>query len=184
MAIKTFTTGEVLTAADTNTYLANSGLVYVTSYTVGSSVSTIEVPDAFNTNFTNYRVIYTGGSGSGTSVGLRLALTGSSSSYFNSLIYLPFTGGGVLDIANNGSVGYWQYAGAADSNSNAFLTADIYEPFVARSTRFFAQWMQTDASGTNSGIHKVNTSYTGLTIGMDSGTVSGGVVTVYGYRKA
>jgi hypothetical protein len=27
MAIKTFTTGEVLTAADTNTYLANSGLI-------------------------------------------------------------------------------------------------------------------------------------------------------------
>ena len=33
MAIKTFTTGEVLTAADTNTYLANSGLVYVAGAT-------------------------------------------------------------------------------------------------------------------------------------------------------
>jgi hypothetical protein len=32
MAIKTFTTGEVLTAADTNTYLANSGLVYVKTH--------------------------------------------------------------------------------------------------------------------------------------------------------
>jgi hypothetical protein len=29
MAIKTFTTGEVLTASDTNTYLANAGLVFV-----------------------------------------------------------------------------------------------------------------------------------------------------------
>jgi hypothetical protein len=31
MAIKTFTTGEVLTASDTNTYLANSGLVFETT---------------------------------------------------------------------------------------------------------------------------------------------------------
>ncbi len=29
MAVKTFTTGEVLTAADTNTYLNNGGLVYI-----------------------------------------------------------------------------------------------------------------------------------------------------------
>ena len=34
MAIKTFTTGEVLTASDTNTYLANAGLVYITSTAV------------------------------------------------------------------------------------------------------------------------------------------------------
>jgi hypothetical protein len=39
MAIKTFTTGEVLTASDTNTYLANSGLVYVKSQTIGSGVT-------------------------------------------------------------------------------------------------------------------------------------------------
>lgn len=184
MAIKTFTSGEVLTAADTNTYLANSGLVYVTSYTVGSGVTLIEVPNAFNTNFTNYRVIYTGGTSTGTSTGLRLGLTGSSSTYFNCLIYLPFTGGSVQGIANNASLNYWQYAGTSDSNSNVFLEADIYEPFVARSTRFFTQWIQTDASGSNSGIHKTNTSYTGITIGMDSGTVTGGTVTVYGYRKA
>ena len=39
MAIKTFTTGEVLTAADTNTYLANSGLVYVASGTVAANTA-------------------------------------------------------------------------------------------------------------------------------------------------
>jgi hypothetical protein len=30
MAIKTFTSGAVLTSADTNTYLNNGGLVYIT----------------------------------------------------------------------------------------------------------------------------------------------------------
>jgi hypothetical protein len=35
MAIKTFTTGEVLTASDTNTYLANSGLVVMGATVTG-----------------------------------------------------------------------------------------------------------------------------------------------------
>ena len=39
MAIKTFTTGEVLTASDTNTYLANSGLVYVAGASFSGAVS-------------------------------------------------------------------------------------------------------------------------------------------------
>jgi|APGre2960657404_1045060.scaffolds.fasta_scaffold71540_3 hypothetical protein len=39
MAVKTFTTGEVLTAADTNTYLANSGLQYISSGTFTNAAS-------------------------------------------------------------------------------------------------------------------------------------------------
>ena len=54
MAIKTFTTGEVLTAADTNTYLANSGLVYVKSQTIGSAVSSVNVTSAFSSTYDNY----------------------------------------------------------------------------------------------------------------------------------
>jgi hypothetical protein len=66
MAIKTFTTGEVLTAADTNTYLANSGLVYVASTTVGTGVSSVTVSSAFNSTYDNYKIIYSGGVGSVT----------------------------------------------------------------------------------------------------------------------
>jgi hypothetical protein len=183
MAVKTFSAGAILTAADTNTYLANSGLVYVTSYTVGSGVSTFSVPDAFGGDFNNYRVIYSGGTGTGTSAGLRLTLTGSSTAYFNSLQFTPYTGG-ITAISNNNSLGYWQYAGAVDSNSNALLSVDIFEPYLARSTRFFSQWIQTDAAGSNAGIHKANTSYTGITVVPDTGTLTGGTVTVYGYRKA
>ena len=43
MAVKTFTQGEKLTAADTNTYLNNGGLVFVKQVTVGSAVSPIRL---------------------------------------------------------------------------------------------------------------------------------------------
>ena len=183
MPDQVFTSGQVLTADQMSSLQSNIGLTFIKSQTVGAGVSTVEVTSCFSSTFDNYRIIYTGGTGTGASTGLRLGMTGSSTAYFNSLIYLPFTGGSVQGIANNNSLNYWQYAGTSDSNSNVFMQADIYEPFVSRSTRVAFQWLQTDASGYNGGIHKVNASYTGITIGVDSGTISGGTVYVYGYRK-
>ena len=53
MAVKTFTTGEVLTASDTNTYLANAGLVYITSTSVGTGGS-LTVSNCFSATYNNY----------------------------------------------------------------------------------------------------------------------------------
>ena len=57
MAIKTFTTGEVLTAADTNTYLANSGLVYVAAGTLSLSTSYTNITGVFSSTYKQYRVM-------------------------------------------------------------------------------------------------------------------------------
>ena len=59
MAIKTFTTGEVLTAADTNTYLANSGLVYITSVSLAgaTAASPVAITSCFSSTYTNYRIV-------------------------------------------------------------------------------------------------------------------------------
>jgi hypothetical protein len=58
MAIKTFTTGEVLTASDTNTYLANSGLTYITQGTVSAN-TTLNFTSIFTSAYDNYRVVFT-----------------------------------------------------------------------------------------------------------------------------
>jgi hypothetical protein len=55
MAVKTFTTGEVLTASDTNTYLNNGGLVYVSGGTF-TNVTTADIT-GFTTTYKYYRVI-------------------------------------------------------------------------------------------------------------------------------
>ena len=55
MAVKTFTTGEVLTAADTNTYLNNGGLVYITGGTQ-SGTTALNVDGCFTDTYLNYRV--------------------------------------------------------------------------------------------------------------------------------
>ena len=60
MAVKTFTS-ERLTSSDVNTYLTNSGLVYIKQQTVGSNVGAVTVTDAFSASFDNYYITYTGG---------------------------------------------------------------------------------------------------------------------------
>ena len=78
MAIKTFTTGEVLTASDTNTYLANSGLVYITSTAV--SGSTVSVSNCFNSTYDWYKVVlFVTGTVTGSDINIRMRTTSDDS---------------------------------------------------------------------------------------------------------
>jgi hypothetical protein len=44
--------------------------------------------------------------------------------------------------------------------------------------------LQTTQATWTQGIHTVATSYTGFTINPTGSTITGGTITVYGYRKA
>ena len=57
MAIKTFTSGSILTAADTNTYLTNSGLVYIAQGELTSSTASLTFNDVFSSTYDNYRIV-------------------------------------------------------------------------------------------------------------------------------
>ena len=182
MAVKTFTT-EVLTSADTNTYLANSGLVYVTSATVGTGVSSVTVSSAFNSTYDNYVVIYSNGVNS-VDCNINLALGSSTTQYYNTLIYGTFAGSGPsLATTNNNRVA-WAWAGGGSSDA-VFVNVTLLQPFVSKFTRVMGQTYDgINLAGVMQGIHKVASSYSAFTITPDGGTLTGGTVTVYGYRKA
>jgi hypothetical protein len=172
-----------LTASDTNTYLANSGLVYVTSATVGTTVSSVTVSSAFSTTYDNYAVIYTGGVSS-VATGLNLALGSSTTQYYQTLIYGSYAGvGPSLATTNNNRVAWsWCGGGSADAQ---FLSVTLLQPFASKFTRIMGQTYDgVDAAGAMQGIHKVASSFTAFTITTESGTLTGGTITVYGYRKA
>lgn len=184
MAIKTFTAGSVLTASDTNTYLANSGLVYITQVTVGSGVSSIAVSNCFSSTYENYFVTYSGGTASTTGNSINLQLGSSSTAYYGILIYASYAGSGVAMAANNSSAS-WSWIGGTFGSNGAVLAANVYQPYLNLYTRIATQTYNGDAAaGTTQGIHKQAQSYTGFTLVPESGTLTGGTVTVYGYRKA
>ena len=184
MAIKTFTTGEVLTASDTNTYLANSGLVFVKSQTVGTTVSSVTVSSAFSSTFDNYQIVYTGGTSSATQ-NIALQMGSTTTGYYGNIIYaVPSTPAPTGLGVNNGAS--WTYAGDG-TTTGARLACTLYAPNLAVRTGIAVSYVGTSttfgAFGFFSGNLDNATQYTAFTIAPNTGTLTGGTITVYGYRK-
>jgi hypothetical protein len=179
MAIKTFTDNTTLPASDINTYLTNSGLVYVTSATIGTAVSSVAVANAFNSTYDNYKIVASGGTGN-TAQAITMILTGSTANYYQFLSYVNYaTGGQTIAAVNNGA--NWGYIGENSTNSTV-INIDVINPNLAKYTYFNGSYTGTVA-GTIGGYHGVATAYTGFTLTV-AGNMTGGTIAVYGYRKA
>lgn len=188
MAVKTFSTGEVLTASDTNTYLANSGLVYVTSTTIGSAVSSVTVSNCFSSTYDNYRLILSDATVSvGGSIGLQLnSATGST--YYMGGIYMTFgstTVNGYGPAANT----RWNDVWAAETVQSTGAL-DLYSPNKAKRTTGACMSIKAGAGGATLAHYALNmledsnSQHTGFTLYPVAGTMTGGTIRVYGYRQA
>lgn len=184
MSVKVFTTGEVLTASDTNTFLANSGLVYIKQQTVGSGVASVEVTGAFSSTYDNYRIIMTGGTQNANNA-VYLRLGSSVADYYGTLIFSSVGGASVLQASDNNS-GQMNWVGGGIGGQYCHASCDVFGPFLAQYTKVRnGQYQNNNNYGTQNGEHRVATSYSSFTLGLDSGnTISGGTIYVYGYRKA
>jgi hypothetical protein len=173
-----FTTGQVLTAAQMN----GVGLWLVKTQTVGSAVPDVTVTDAFSADYDNYKILYTGGTASGAVGPLNMKLGSSTTGYYSVGTYGLYTGTTGI-VSNNNVLGYWYYAGSANNVVGNILNIDVMEPFnSAKYTHFNGFFNVVDVAGTTGGYHAVNASYTSFTLTPGSGTISGGVISVYGYR--
>jgi hypothetical protein len=184
MAIKTFVASEVLNATDTNTYLANSGLVFVKSQTVGNGVSSVTVSDAFSADYDNYQITIGGGVGS-TALALGLKLGASATGYNGVLNYSAYSvsaisGAGVSNASS------WSYSGVASTNAiNSYVF--LNGPYLGKTTGMVSAYTEnstTGSTGSFNGFHNSAVSYTDFTFVCGAGNITGGTITVYGYRKA
>lgn len=185
MAIKTFTAGSVLTASDTNTYLNNGGLVYITqlAFTAANTTTGAVVDNCFSSTYANYRLMVSCTSASGlNSVNLqyRVSSTNAATTYNTRGWYNFGTLTGYAPAAQTS----W-YLFDAGQTYAASGVIDIFQPNVA-----------TYTTGTCTAIEPVNlyaynftnthgqaTAYTGFRIVPSASTITG-TVYVYGYRNA
>lgn len=182
MAVKTFVANEVLTASDTNTYLTNGGLVYVTSTTVGSAVSSVTVSNCFSSTYDHY-VVQVAGGASSASTEMYMTLNGTSSGYYYQFVYTAWNTTVSVDASTTGTK--WPYAGSCSANGIE-MNATLLSPNLAKVTRIsaMATGALTSYVGNFVGMLNNTTQYTGFTVAPTSGTLTGGTITVYGYRKA
>jgi hypothetical protein len=176
MAYPVFANGDVLNASDMNAV----GSWFVKSQTIGSGVSSVTVSDAFNTNFNAYKIIITGGVASGT-VDLRLTLGASATTYAYGIIYNTTATAAPAGLSSASTTSF-PYAGSGTTN---FLNLDceLINPFAAQYTIMNGFYNNGTSLGTINGVHATATSYTAFTLTPSAGTLTGGTINVYGYRK-
>lgn len=157
------------------------GLVLVKSQTIGSSVTSVTVNDAFSSTFDNYVIGLSGFTASGNHM-MQVRLGSSTTNYKWTLNYTNYATTH-SSLAGN-PTSEWQYAGVVLTGQNAFMIP-IFGPNLAAPTTIGpVNYSDTGASGTMTGWHTESTSHTSFTlIPGGSYTISGGVIKVYGYTK-
>lgn len=195
MAVKTFSVGETLTASDTNTYLANAGLVVVTpssvtggtlsgsKITIGSAQSSVVVSGAFSATYDAYKIVVTGGSISAVE-NVRLKLGSSATGYYDGVLYLATSAPTTPASSGTSNGALFARIGAGDTNG-INVSIDVLNPYLSKYTSFFGSYNFPGTPaypGIVNGVHQVASSYTDFTISPGSGTFTGGTIMVYGYR--
>jgi hypothetical protein len=176
MTFPTFTNGQVLPASDLNAI----GLWLVKSQAVGSGVSSVTVTGAFTADYDNYKIIYSNGVGSVTH-NLRIALGSATTGYYGAGLYSPPSPASANAIGDNNAARF-SYVGGGDQYS-AMMDIDLISPYANTLTSIQGTINTGSNFGTYTGRHYPATSFTSFIISPDGGTLTGGTIYVYGYRK-
>ena len=178
MTYPTFTNGQVLPASDLNAIV----LWLVKSQTVGTGVSSVTVTGAFSADYENYKIVYSGSVGS-TVGDIRLTMNNATANWYGSLIYGVYNANSVFGLGTNNAANY-PYCGSFDTSYVA-VDMDVLQPFSSSYSTVVAGVFHGNLSmGTFNARHAALASQTGFTLTASTGTLTGGTISVYGYRKA
>jgi hypothetical protein len=189
MAIKTFSTGEVLTASDTNTYLANAGLVYIAGASI-SAQNRLNISSCFSSTYAAYRVVVTNLTHStANNLILRFSISGTDTAGTNYYTQRSeVTGGGVSGVSITASSAI--FPTYANSSAGSFVTMafDVLNPQAATPTTVAGSASRVDgATGlymvTFSGLLNDSSQYDGISLVGNTGNITT-TMRVYGYRQA
>ncbi len=173
----TFSVGQTLTSAQMNAI----GLWLVKTQTVGTGVSSVTVSNAFSADYDAYRIVATGVASTGTGNSAGLQLTGLTSGYYAGIAYLTYGSSTVTGSTDN-NLSQWFFAGSYSSDGLVMM-CDLINPFLARPTILANANYASHIAGGVYGKQTSSASATGFTISTPAGTMTGGQISVYGYRK-
>jgi hypothetical protein len=162
-------------------WVSPDDLTLIVSQTIGTAVSSVTVSNAFSATYNAYKVIVSGGVGS-TASNLTFKLGSASSGHQQILIYGTYTNTSITSAALSNGANF-PNLGNLDTNS-MFANIEVTNPFLSQITYVTGSYSDNGVSGAATGRHNSSTSFTDFTIAAGSGTMTGGTINVYGYRKA
>jgi hypothetical protein len=160
------------------------GLTLIKKQTIGSAVSSVVVSDVFSAQYDNYRILANGGVGS-TEGQIELQLGSLTTAYYASLLFNTYTGSTASATGTNNGAFFGRVG--AYNTSGLSMNVDVFSPFLTERSSIasiFARQVTTGYAALQAGFINSNTSVTGFTITPNAGTLTGGTIYVYGYRKS
>jgi len=180
MALHTFVAGDVLEAQQLNdSFAAVGGLKLISTTTIGSAVSSVQVTNAFSATFDAYKIIVTGGASSANDR-LEMILGATTTGYSMQFIYGSYSNASAAAGSTNQAK--WLYAGGTSTTSIS-MDVDLLNPYLTELTFISARNMESSLAGIAAGYLNNSTSYTDFTISPKTGTITGGEIRVYGYQN-
>ena len=185
MALTTFVSGQVLTAAQLNdSFAAVGGLRLIKTQTVGTAVSSVAVTGAFSSTYDNYLITLNGGTISADAT-INLQLGASSTGYYGFLTFGTSTSGATVLGSNSNNDTLARFVGGGASGQMAHVSCTVIGPNLAAYTKITNGAYQSGANyGTSQFEHRVATAYTDFTLATSTGTLTGGTIRVYGYQNS
>ena len=176
MTFPTFSSGEVLRATDMNAV----GLWLVKTQTIGTGVSTQAVTSCFSGDYDDYIVTVSGGTASGNSI-LSFRCGTQASGYRYSYLYSSYTSSPLaVGTVSDSAIAYVGFANTTGLNA----IINVSSPFLGGPTMICGDGGSIgNFAGRTTGIEPSNTAFTGMTLVIGSGTMTGGTIRVYGYKK-
>ena len=159
------------------------GLVLIKTQTIGTTVGSVTVSDAFSATYDAYKITITGGVGS-TNANLGMILGATATGY-----YYGLSGATYLGAANNAgaqNAASWPFVGNSTANTIQF-TCEIFGPFLSKITTVNSSYTGLETASSSNlfgGMLNNSTSYTAFTVTPASGTLTGGTIRVYGYANS
>lgn len=162
--------------------VANQGLTFIKSQTIGSGVTSVTVTDAFSSTFDNYYILLTGTTPSVSSYFTMSFSSGHTSGYYGrykSENYL-----GTVDNQNRNNAGnlYVGFASNVLGASSASVT--VCSPYISGSRKsFFGNAGIGPGLSIYGGETLNNAAYSAFYMTVTAGTMTGGTIRVYGYNN-
>lgn len=188
MTYPSFLAGDILTATDMNAVgmwrvvpsSATNGTVAANgAVTVGNAVASVTVSGCFSSSYRNYKILYTGGTGT-SGAWLSLNFNGTPAVWVGNLYYANFANGGVLTVGMNNAANCNYVGGCIGGVFDANI--EIRSPNQATRTFLNAPFIDANNAGQTVACLNNATSYTGFILTPNTGTLTAGTITVYGYN--
>lgn len=181
MTYPTFTNGQVLPASDLNAI----GLWKISSTAVGTGVSSVNISNAFSSDYQRYKIVYQGGTFSASGANVYFQLFSNGTNYFSAVIYQTATS---YAVNNTGLAGATvAMVGITGNTSNTQYNIELTSPLASiwkvGESSFTAGDNANSYAGSTRFWNTNATTSTGFSLYPSSGTMTGGTIYVYGYRS-